>query len=552
MTSVVIMGNSISAHLSAAYIKKNNPDFDVVIIGPKELTHPIVGESLIEASTYIFFELGLGTYLEEHHFHKYSLAFYYKAHLDNPKDRTYAVHEGLSIPPMPSFLINRFTLRDKLISLNRELGVRFIHSLAKKVNTLGFRKHIILYGEGDETKSIEANWVIDTTGRRRLLSRQNNLLKEAPVQRCAFWFRLANFDRHFLDKINMVKQYHKNYDTYYCAHHFFDTGNWTWLIPISSQDEQLISIGMVWRPDLFPKMISNVDEFCAHLEKVHPVVSDLVKTGTVLDENFYKNYLYHSKQLYSPTGWFIVADAGNTVDPLYSPGIAFTSLQVHQINAMIQKGEQGSLDEKFVKTLEDAHLTSFHTMQDAVTRQYEGMHDPYQMHLYVHTLVTAYFYFLLPCWLAKYHTDTIGAKFLTKITNKAQDSLASLYDLIAFSSRYVGKVPPEKITNYVRRSVNADLCGPNEAEIPKHLAKMLMNFAYFRFLLLRNAKWKGWMKHMPVILGDLFKALVFRTVFRNTPLRTSKLIKLFVSGKVEFRPCRILRDRPEMTSDDAT
>jgi len=553
MTTVVIMGNSLSANLAAAYIKKNNPQFEIVIIGPETVTNPIVGESLIEASTEFFFDIGLGSYLEKEHFHKYSLSFYYKEHLNNPEDRRYAVHEGLSIPPMPSFQINRFTLIKKLINMNRDSGVRYIHSLVKNVNTLHYRQHVVTYGEKEESSVINADWVIDTTGRRRLLSRQHNLLKPAPVQRCAYWFRLENFDRDFLNKITMVKHFHKNYDYYYCTHHFFGVGNWIWLIPIKSEDNRdLISIGITWRPDLYPHSIKSVEDFCEYVAKEHPAVTDLVKSGDIVDVNHYNNYFYQSAKLYSPEGWFIIADAGNTVDPLYSPGISFTTLQIHQVNAMLQRAEHTALDAEYVKILEDCHQASFYTMQDTVARQYEGMHDPYQMHVYVHAIATAYYHFLLPCWLARYHTEPMGAKFLTKITNKAQEAIASLYELIVDASKQVGPVPSEKIFNYVRWTINDKLWGSDEANIAKHISRMLVIFVYHRFRVLRHAHWKNASKHMKIIFADLFKAVIFRTVFHKKPLRKSFLIKLFLKGKIEFQLPMILKERRQSMSANVT
>ena len=37
-------------------------------------------------------------------------------------------------------------------------------------------------------ESLEARWLVDTTGRRRLLARQLGLQSQAPHQRSAFWF----------------------------------------------------------------------------------------------------------------------------------------------------------------------------------------------------------------------------------------------------------------------------------------------------------------------------------------------------------------------------
>ena len=103
METVAIIGRSISANLAAAYIKQQQPDLNVLLIGQDKVELPIVGESLIEMTTHFLFDLGLAGYLEQRQFHKYGLTFYFKEDITNPNDRTYAVHEAPAGPAHPSF-----------------------------------------------------------------------------------------------------------------------------------------------------------------------------------------------------------------------------------------------------------------------------------------------------------------------------------------------------------------------------------------------------------------------------------------------------------------
>src|SRR5207253_165801 len=114
MKRLVVIGSSISGGLAACYLKTRFPEIEILSIQKPQAKFPIVGESLTEFSTLMLHEIGLGSYLEEHHFHKYGLTFYFKEKINDPTDYTYATHEATRIPPMPSNQINRFTLAARL------------------------------------------------------------------------------------------------------------------------------------------------------------------------------------------------------------------------------------------------------------------------------------------------------------------------------------------------------------------------------------------------------------------------------------------------------
>jgi hypothetical protein len=54
-----------------------------------------------------------------------------------------------------------------------------------------------------------------------------------------------------------------------------------------------------------------------------------------VDTSFYSSYMWELRQRYSPDCWYIIVDAGDTADPLYSLGVALSSVQIGQIAAMI-------------------------------------------------------------------------------------------------------------------------------------------------------------------------------------------------------------------------
>jgi 2-polyprenyl-6-methoxyphenol hydroxylase-like FAD-dependent oxidoreductase len=260
--TIAVLGRSIGGQLAACYLKKKLPHLRVVLVGPESNTLPVVGESTIEATTFFLQELGLLGYLSEQQLHKTGLTFYFKKHLDDPRDRCYAVHEQPATPPLPSFQLNRFSFAVALEELCARLGVERRDGRARSITQHGrARFRIAITGAGDE--SLAAHWVLDCTGRARFLARRYGLQRRAPVQRCSFWLRLSGFDRDFLSRISAEKPRQCSYDSYFATHHFFGKGNWIWVIPLKGDQGRLVSIGITWRPDLFPGTVRSVEDFIA-------------------------------------------------------------------------------------------------------------------------------------------------------------------------------------------------------------------------------------------------------------------------------------------------
>ncbi|MEO0973160.1 MAG: tryptophan 7-halogenase [Pseudomonadota bacterium] len=523
MRRIAVIGCSVSGGLASCYLKMRFPHVDVVVIQRPNPRHPIVGESLTEFSTQLLHEIGLGPYLEESHFHKYGLTFYFKEDIDNPADTTYATHEAMKIPPMPSNQVNRFALDRRLQERLGELGGHLVEGTVTEVALSQSGVHHVQYEDGQGTPvTVQADWVVDTSGRQRVLARQLGLKREPPFQRSAFWFRLEDFDKSILKQLNESKTFQPSIDSYYVTHHFLGRGNWIWAIPMRPHKEgcrDLISIGIVYRPDVYGREIRSVDAFVQEVGKEHAVVARLVQSGRIADTQIYRNYFYETEQSYSHEGWFIVGDAGDTVDPLYSTGMAMTSIQVKQTAALIAADLEGRLTEAYVRDLERLYKLTRDSLQREISTFYEVMHDPYQGHLRVHLASAVYFYLLLPGWLSGYATDHAGARFLTLAMTRSQPGFESLKALLQRAAERVGKLTASEIPNLYDQTVNWELFGPCEAQLPAHISRLAWFMAKVRWRALRQAGWHEWWRHLPLCVADALKASVLRVLLRGRSLR---------------------------------
>ncbi|HEV2385661.1 MAG TPA: tryptophan 7-halogenase [Candidatus Acidoferrales bacterium] len=546
MTSdVLVMGGGVTGQLAAAYLRMHFPRLRVAVVGGPHKGRPIVGESLVEASVDFLLELGLGPYLVEKHYPKYGLTYYFKRDIDRPSDRTYIVDEIPTAPPLLSFQINRFTFDREVRERNRQSGVELIDATVTGVQlSSGDRLHSVTVQDpatGEHT--LHARWLIDATGRNRLLAKLLGLHQPVDEQKNVFWFRLANFNPDILGRIHALKREHRAFVPYYATHHFFGRGNWIWCIPIRSDENQpLISIGITCRRDVYPHgEIRTMQQFLDCVGREHEVIAELTRSGTVVDTNLYRSYMWECGRRYSPGRWYILGDAGDTVDPLYSVGLALSAVQIRQVGAMIQRELDGHETAEFTEDLDTA-ITAFQRgVTRDTTRLYECMHDAYQCHLRIHLAVTQLFHLGLPLVMNGYLWDPLGVKMLNRF--------ASLETLEARSRSFqdlIRQVAANPTNRAAKNFIKVQSCGSmnyafyehhREEDIPASLCRLEFRLARLRLALLQKLGWRALVcfSQQRSLATDLLRGLSLLP-FHRTKLRESRLVRLLFGASAAAPP----------------
>lgn len=536
MTSdVIVMGGGATGHLAAAYLRKRFPNLKVAVVEGPHKNRPIVGESLVEVSVDFMFELGLGAYLVEKHYPKYGLTYYFKPDIDNPTDRTYVVDEIPTAPQILSFQINRFTFDREVRDRNLKNGVEIIDGTVTGVEINGGNGlHAVNVQDAAGGKqTLSARWLVDATGRNRVLAKQLQLQEKVNEQKNVFWFRLMNFNPELLSHIHALKKPNRSYVPYYATHHFFGKGNWIWCIPMRSpENESLISIGITYRKDVYPYgELRTMEQFLESVGREHPVLVELVQSGTIVDTNFYSSYMWECRQRYSADRWYIIGDAGDTVDPLYSVGLALSSLQIRQIAAIIQRELNGCDTRVFTKDLDTVLAAFQRSVTRDTTRLYECMGDAYQCHLRVHLAVTKLFHLGLPLVVNEYLWDPLGVKLI--------NWFASLETLEADSKKFqelireVAANPKNRaLPNFIKVqsgwSMNFGYYEHHrEEDIAASLSKMAFGLARLRLNLLGKLGWRALIRfrQQRAIWNDILRWLLL-VPFRGSNLRKNWLVRM--------------------------
>ncbi|MHB8500449.1 MAG: NAD(P)/FAD-dependent oxidoreductase [Candidatus Acidiferrales bacterium] len=544
---VLVMGGGATGHLAAAYLRMRFPALKVAVVEGPHKNRPIVGESLVEVSVDFLLELGLGAYLVEKHYPKYGLTYYFKTDIDNPEDRTYIVDEIPTAPPILSFQINRFTLDAEVRRRNIENGVQLIDgtvaAVELSVNGSGEGRHAVtVQNAGGEKQTLSARWLIDATGRNRFLAKHLQLQEKVKEQKDVFWFRLMNFNPEILSRIRAIKKENRAYIPYYATHHFFGKGNWIWYIPMRSPENvPLVSIGITYRKDVYPHgEIHTMEQFLECLAREHPMLVDLVRSGTVVDTNFYGSYMWECRQRYSADRWYIIGDASDTVDPLYSVGLALSSIQIRQVAAIIQMELNGGDAKEFTKDLDTAIAAFQRSVTRDTTRLYQCMDDPYQCHLRIHLVVSKLFHLGLPLLLNGYLWDPLGVKLVNWFASLETLETGSMrfQDLI----RQVAANPKNRtLPNFIKvqsgTSMNFGYYEHHrEEDIPASLSRLAFGLARLRLALLRKLGWRALInfRQQRELWKDMMRAL-FLFPFRGRKLRENWLVRMkFASREMEI------------------
>ena len=551
MTSdVLVMGGGATGHLAAAYLRMRFPNLKVAVVEGPHKNRPIVGESLVEVSVDFLFELGLGAYLVEKHYPKYGLTYYFKPDINDPADRTYIVDEIQTAPLLLSFQINRFTFDHEVRRRNLENGVQVIDGTVAGLDmNSGDGLHAVTVQDPAGRKhTVSARWLVDATGRNRVLAKQLQLQEIVKEQKNVFWFRLMNFNPEILSRIQALKKQNRAYVPYFATHHFFGKGNWIWCIPMRSPENlPLISIGITYRKDIYPHgEVRTMEQFLECVGREHPVVVDLARSGTVVDTNFYGSYMWECRQRYSPDRWYIIGDAGDTVDPLYSVGLALSSLQIRQIAAIIQRELSGCDTHDFTKDLDTVINAFQRSVTRDTTRLYECMDDAYQCHLRVHLAVIKLFHLGLPLVMNEYLWDPLGVKLINwfySLETLEADS-REFQDLI----REVAADPKNRAAhNFIKVQSGASMNYVNyehhrEEDIPASLSRLAFSLARLRLALLGKLGWRGLIcfKQQRALLKDVFRGL-FLVPFYGTRLRESRLVRKVFRTREFQQPAQLIQ-----------
>ncbi|MGF1465288.1 MAG: NAD(P)/FAD-dependent oxidoreductase [Sandaracinaceae bacterium] len=328
---VIVMGGGLAGLTLARQLTRRRPGTRVTLL--ERSTRPLprachkVGESSVEVGTHYFAEvLGLRPYLEREHLPKNGLRFF--CGRGDIEDRT-EIGPG-ELPPVPSFQLDRGKLESDLramvaphVDLREGWSVRDI-----ELSSDGAHRVRATAPDG-QLHALGARWVVDATGRRRLLRPRLGLARGSAIDASAAWFRIAGrVDPASLASPSAVRWRSRDPrdHRWLSTNHLTGRGYWVWLIPLATGHT---SVGIVADRAEHPDGSFHREASArAWLADHEPALAARLDGVPFEDFGFVRDYSYGAEAFLGESRWACVGEAAFFVDPLYSPGsdfIAFTN-----------------------------------------------------------------------------------------------------------------------------------------------------------------------------------------------------------------------------------
>lgn len=290
-----------------------------------------VGESSVQVSGYYFSRvLDLEEHLMNEHYLKYNLRFYWKtAGLENRRFEDYSQSYIRQISNICSYQLDRNRMEAELLRLNQEQQrFRFAGGARKLKIELAesgtSTPHRVSYQQEGATHTVDAGWVVDTTGRNRLLAGRMDLKRPSPIQHGTYYAwvdglidieKLTDRTRREV-RLNPDRSQTGHLPFWLATNHFMGEGFWLWVIPLRGKT----SLGVVYDQALFPHRFQNPEDFIRWICEEFPMFADDLPRREILARGGFRQFSHDIRQVMSAQRWAFSGEAGRFNDPLYSPG----------------------------------------------------------------------------------------------------------------------------------------------------------------------------------------------------------------------------------------
>jgi flavin-dependent dehydrogenase len=361
--------------------------------------HQKVGEATVQLSAYYFSKvLDLEEYLLREHYMKYNLRFFWKTPgRENRCLEDFSQSYIRNLSNIASYQLNRNKIEGELLRLNLENKNFTLRAPIAGLNVSigeGDSPHALSFtGDGGEER-VEADWVVDTSGRGKVLARKMGLEQQNPIRHGAafFWVEgLLNIEK-LTDlspkeiRLKKDRAATGHLPMWLATNHFCGEGFWFWVIPLHS----VTSLGLVYDNRLIARELINTPEkLIAWVCEEFPLFARDLPHRKILDHSAIKDFSYGCKQTISGSRWAVAGEAGRFTDPLYSPGGDLIALYNTMIVDSILTTDAGELAtkvrlyEQLMETLYEAYVPTYATSYDALGDQ-EAMTLKYTWELAVY------------------------------------------------------------------------------------------------------------------------------------------------------------------------
>ncbi|MEU9409979.1 FAD-dependent monooxygenase [Streptomyces sp. NPDC048281] len=222
-----------------------------------------------------------------------------------------------------------------------------VHVEADAPNTVSWTDH-----DASNTGTVTADWIVDCSGRNRMLARkfghaiEKDVIAADGFQTTSVW---GQFNDITDEQFAPVWEYHDANggstprDKY--TVHLWGEGYWIWVIRLS---KDRISVGVIFDQRTLLPGGTPREKFFGLIDR-YPVLRDVLTEERLLEFRMYRNTQYLTDTFVHPHGYGMVGDSSSIIDAYYSQGIGLSCQQLWHLTNVIEAHVHGG-------TLEHAYI----------------------------------------------------------------------------------------------------------------------------------------------------------------------------------------------------
>lgn len=288
-----------------------------------------VGEATVQVSGYYLGRvLELEEHLLRHHYLKYNLRFLWKTTSGGQRYEELSQSYIRGMSNIPTYQLDRNVLEAELIRVNRERPEYQLISPAKDLEidlAKGGELHDFRFLAEDGPVSGRARWVVDASGRSRVLARKLGLVRQSPINHgTSFLWVDGLLDIEKLTDLTPA-EIRKRPDrsslghlpAFLATNHFCGEGFWFWAIPLHG----ITSLGLVYDAAKISRAdVGTPEKLVEWICREFPCFARDLPQRKIVSRGGFDSFALDSSQTLSADGWAMCGEACRFTDPLYSPG----------------------------------------------------------------------------------------------------------------------------------------------------------------------------------------------------------------------------------------